>query len=121
MEINPHQIYEVDFIKLDRALRDNGLKPEKYELAGIPHFSLTGQHAHLCCGLCTLAARSSFMKDNVPSAEMKKLNLAKPPEVTAGKDGYGDIVADVPTVPTDPKDPFKTAVGLPPFKSAIDK
>jgi hypothetical protein len=121
MELNPHQIFEVDFVKLDRALRENGLRPQKIEMIGIPHFSLIGQHAHLCCGICTTAATSAFMLNNTPSEEMKTLKMAKPPEISAIKDGYGDIVADIHAGESDPKDPFKNAVDITAFMQALEK
>ena len=122
LELNPQQIYEVDFVKLDKALRENGLRPQKIELAGIAHFTLIGQHAHLCCSICTSAASSAFMLNNKPSEEYTKLNLQAPPLVKAGKDGYGDIEADVKVVgQIDTKDLFKNSVDITAFMQALDK
>jgi hypothetical protein len=47
----------VDFVALDRALREKGLVASRMEFAGVAHFRLEAQVAHLCCGVCEDAAR----------------------------------------------------------------
>jgi hypothetical protein len=43
----------VDFMAIDRALRDEGLTAEHMEFGGVSHFRLEAELKHICCGLCT--------------------------------------------------------------------
>jgi hypothetical protein len=47
----------IDFVAVDRALRDKGLVASRMEFGGPPHFRLEAQVAHMCCGICEDAAR----------------------------------------------------------------
>jgi len=42
----------LDFVELDRAVREKGLVPGRIELSGVDHFRLEAEVAHLCCGMC---------------------------------------------------------------------
>lgn len=46
----------IDFVAVDRALRDKGLVASHMELGGVAHFRLEAQVAHMCCGVCEEAA-----------------------------------------------------------------
>ncbi len=47
----------IDFVAVDRALRDKGLVASRMEFGGVPHFRLEAEVAHLCCGVCKEAAQ----------------------------------------------------------------
>lgn len=42
----------IDFVSVDRALREKGLVASKMELGGVAHIRLEAQVEHLCCGVC---------------------------------------------------------------------
>jgi hypothetical protein len=42
----------LDFVALDRAIREKGLVPGRMELSGLEHFRLEAEVPHLCCGMC---------------------------------------------------------------------
>lgn len=42
----------VDFVAIDRALRERGMVASRIEFAGPPHFRLAARVHHLCCGMC---------------------------------------------------------------------
>jgi hypothetical protein len=44
-----------DFVKLEQALRDTGLVPDRIEVSGMGHFRLEVELPHLCCALCSKA------------------------------------------------------------------
>jgi hypothetical protein len=46
----------IDFVAVDRALRENGLVASRMELGGVEHFRLEAHVPHLCCGACADAA-----------------------------------------------------------------
>lgn len=128
IKVDPKQIYQVDFVRLDRVLRDNGLRPEKIELAGIPHFNLAGEHVHLCCNNCVTAATTVFVVDK-NSEETKQLKLAptstekpqNPSIANRDRDGFGNVVAEIDAGPDDKDDPYKNAVNITAFINGMDK
>ena len=42
----------LDFVALDRAVREKGLVPGRIEFSGVEHFRLEAEVPHLCCGMC---------------------------------------------------------------------
>jgi hypothetical protein len=42
----------VDFVAIDRALRERGMVASRMEFAGPPHYRLEARVHHLCCGMC---------------------------------------------------------------------
>jgi hypothetical protein len=50
----------IDFVAVDRALRDKGLVASRMELGGLAHFRLEAQVAHLCCSVCSDAAQHAM-------------------------------------------------------------
>jgi hypothetical protein len=46
----------IDFVAVDRVLREKGLVASRMEFGGVEHFRLEAQVAHLCCGMCEKAA-----------------------------------------------------------------
>jgi hypothetical protein len=53
VDVTVDDIALVDFMAIDRALRDEGLTAEHMEFGGVSHFRLEAELKHICCGLCT--------------------------------------------------------------------
>ena len=47
----------VDFVALDRAVRDAGLVAGRIEVSGIPHVRFAVEVKHACCSLCAASCR----------------------------------------------------------------
>ncbi len=67
---------KLDFVALDKALRDKGLVAGRMELSGIEHFRLAAKVAHLCCGMCERSAheRIAFLKARGQSGQLRWLD-----------------------------------------------
>jgi len=50
----------VDFMAIDRALRDVGLVAERMELRGPRHFRFEATMDHMCCAACAVAAKEGL-------------------------------------------------------------
>jgi hypothetical protein len=57
VDIPRMDLTRIDFVALERALREKGLVPSRMEFGGVAHFRLEAQVAHMCCGACEDAAR----------------------------------------------------------------
>jgi hypothetical protein len=55
IEIKDKDIPRMDFIALDRAMRDAGFVAARIEFSGIPRMRLEAHVTHLCCNLCQVA------------------------------------------------------------------
>lgn len=55
IEIKSVNLAQVDFVALDRTVRNAGLFAEHIEFGGIPHARLDAYVPHLCCNLCKTA------------------------------------------------------------------
>ena len=66
----------LDFVALDKALRDQGLVAGRMELSGIEHFRLAAKVEHLCCGMCDRSAheRIAFLKARGQSGQLRWLD-----------------------------------------------
>ncbi len=89
---------KLDFVAIDRALRNQGLVAGRMELGGAEHFRLEASVNHLCCGMCTRAIneRVAFLKakaaggqfrwlDSLEVDNAKKVITAYPRYVESGK------------------------------------
>jgi hypothetical protein len=67
---------KVDFVALDKALRDQGLVAGRMELSGIAHFRLAAKVEHLCCGMCARSTqeRVGFLKARAQSGQLRWLD-----------------------------------------------
>src|SRR5260370_14186982 len=67
---------KLDFVALDKALRDKGLVAGRMELTGIEHFQLAAKVEHLCCGLCERSAHDPipFLKARGQSGQLSWLD-----------------------------------------------
>jgi copper chaperone CopZ len=50
----------VDFMAIDRALRDAGLVAERMMLSGPRHYRLNAEMKHICCGLCSTGMKEGL-------------------------------------------------------------
>lgn len=62
-DIRADQVGNIDFAKIDRAVRDSGLVPQQITVTGVHEFQLTAHLPHMCCGACVAAAKDTFKAD----------------------------------------------------------
>lgn len=76
IEIPIANLEKLDFIAVDRALRDHGMVAGRMEISGIEHFSIEAKMYHLCCGLCERATteKVDFLKAKGATGEFKWLD-----------------------------------------------
>ncbi len=60
VELEVTDLKTVDFMAIDRALRDSGLVADRMELTGPRHFRLNAELHHMCCGLCATGVREGL-------------------------------------------------------------
>ncbi len=56
LDIQVANVDQIDFVAIDKALRDEGLVASQMQFGGARHFRLEAQVRHLCCGMCKDAA-----------------------------------------------------------------
>ena len=89
---------KLDFVMIDRLVRDHGLVPGRMELSGVEHFRLEASVPHICCGMCkagmddgfgiakTLASRGQYTwLDSVTVNKERKLVVAHARFLEPGK------------------------------------
>ena len=76
LELVVSDAHKLDFVALDKALRDKGLVAGRMELSGIEHFRLAAKVEHLCCGMCQRSAheRIAFLKSRAQSGQLRWLD-----------------------------------------------
>ena len=76
IEVPIKDIQKLDFVAVDRALRDHGMVAGRMELSGVEHFSLEAKLDHFCCGMCERATtdKFDFMKAKGASGNFKWLD-----------------------------------------------
>jgi hypothetical protein len=52
VDVGVSAIKGVDFVAIDRALRERGVVASRMEFAGPPHYRLEAKVHHMCCGMC---------------------------------------------------------------------
>ncbi len=60
IELEVSDLRYIDFMALDRALRDAGLVAERMELRGPRHYRLEATLPHMCCKTCALGAKGDL-------------------------------------------------------------
>jgi copper chaperone CopZ len=60
LELEVKDLRFVDFVAIDRALRDAGLVADRIELSGPQHFRLEAELPHMCCGLCSTGVKDGL-------------------------------------------------------------
>ncbi len=73
LELAVSDAKKLDFVALDKALRDKGLVAGRMELSGIEHFRLAAKVEHLCCGMCERSTheRMAFLNARGQSGQLK--------------------------------------------------
>lgn len=52
LDIDVKNVDQIDFVAIDRALRDAGMVASQMQFGGVQHFRFEAQVRHLCCGMC---------------------------------------------------------------------
>jgi hypothetical protein len=60
VDLEVRDVSKLEFVALDRALREKGMVPGRIEFGGLEHFRLEAEVAHLCCGMCERGAESGL-------------------------------------------------------------
>lgn len=60
VDVEVPDVSRLEFVSLDRALRDKGLVAGRMEFGGVPHFRLEAEVSHLCCGMCERGSESGL-------------------------------------------------------------
>jgi len=74
-------IAEIDFVEIDRALRERGMVASRIEFGGPQHFRLEAKVRHLCCGMCKDAT------DRIPTLDRARNRLRWVDSVSADRAG----------------------------------
>jgi hypothetical protein len=57
---------QVDFVELNRSLRERGMAAGLIEFGGVPHFKMKAEVDHLCCKLCVTGLEEAFRPKKDP-------------------------------------------------------
>lgn len=60
LEVDIKQVDAIDFVALEKALREVGFIAERIDFGGIRHFRLEAELNHVCCDLCAKAAQQGL-------------------------------------------------------------
>jgi hypothetical protein len=99
IEIRTGDIARMDFMALDRALRDAGFVAERIEFSGLPHMRLEAHLTHLCCNLCEVAVEQGVKTAIQPGAGgtfkwLDTINVDRPQKTVMASAHY-DCIVDV--------------------------
>ena len=79
VDVGVSAIKGVDFVAIDRALRERGMVASRMEFAGPQHYRLEAKVHHLCCGMCQDAG------ERVTTLERARTRLRWVDSVTADR------------------------------------
>lgn len=76
IELPVTDLAKLDFVAVDRALRDKGLVAGRIEFGGVEHFRLQAALDHLCCGMCERSTREriEFLKAKAAGGQLRWLD-----------------------------------------------
>jgi copper chaperone CopZ len=99
IELEITDLKTIDFMAIDRALRDAGLVADRMELSGPRHFRLNAELHHICCGLCATGVREGLeitkgLKSQGHFKWLDSFVVDKPKKLVTAHARY-DAVADV--------------------------
>jgi hypothetical protein len=99
IEIKDKDIPRIDFMALDRAMRDAGFVAARIEFSGIPHMRLDAHVTHLCCNLCQVAMEKGVKIATRPGANstfkwLDTINVDRPQKMVTVYTHY-DAIIDV--------------------------
>jgi hypothetical protein len=60
LEVDVKDVAGIDFVALEKALREVGLIAERIDFGGVRHFRLEAELNHVCCELCSKAAQQGL-------------------------------------------------------------
>lgn len=97
IEVKAEDIARMDFMALDRALRDAGFVAEHIEFSGIPHMRLEARVTHLCCNLCKVAVEEGVKIATQPGTGsdfkwIDNVKVDRPQKTVAAYTRYDSIV-----------------------------
>ena len=97
IEVKDKDIPRMNFIALDRALRDAGFVAARIEFSGIPRMRLEAHVTHLCCNLCQVALEKGVKLAIQPGAGsafkwLDTTNVDRPRKTVTVYSHYGTIV-----------------------------
>ena len=72
-------IKDIDFVEVDRILREKGMVASRIEFSGPEHFRLEAKVRHLCCGMCKDAT------ERVPALDRARTRLRWVDSITADR------------------------------------
>ena len=81
VDVGVTSIAEIDFVEIDRALRERGMVASRIEFGGPEHFRLEAKVRHLCCGMCKDAT------DRIPTLDRARNRLRWVDSVSADRAG----------------------------------
>ena len=79
VDVGVTNIREIDFVEIDRVLREKGMVASRVELRGPEHFRLEAKVRHLCCGMCKDAT------DRIPGLDRTRLRLRWVDSITSDR------------------------------------
>ncbi len=76
VDLEVPDVSRLEFVSLDRSLREKGLVAGRIEFGGLEHFRLEAEVSHLCCGMCERGTESGldFAKAHSFSGQFKWLD-----------------------------------------------
>jgi hypothetical protein len=76
LEVPVTDLDKLDFVAVDRALRDKGMVAGRMEISGVEHFHIEAKLEHLCCGMCERASKEhiDFAKAKGAGGQFKWLD-----------------------------------------------
>jgi hypothetical protein len=81
VDVGVTSVSAIDFVEIDRALRDHGMVASRIEFGGPEHFRLEAKVRHLCCGMCRDAT------DRIPTLDRARTRLRWVDSVTSDRAG----------------------------------
>jgi hypothetical protein len=79
VDVGVTRIQDIDFVEIDRVLRDKGMVASRIELRGPEHFRLEARVRHLCCGMCKDAT------ERIPALDRARTRLRWVDSITADR------------------------------------
>jgi hypothetical protein len=118
VDVGVASLRDIDFVEIDRALREKGMVASRMELSGPEHFRLEAKVHHLCCGMCKDAT------DRIPTLERARTRLRWVDSITSDRAGHTVTVHARYQGPDDRVDVADLLgamdeVGLPPFSLKV--
>jgi len=81
IDVGVTSVKDIDFVEIDRALRDRGLLATRMQFGGPEHFRLEAKVRHMCCGMCKDAT------DRIPTLDPTRTRLRWVDSVTSDRAG----------------------------------